>query len=206
MPGELSDRARKRPPVPADGADARVRVTMVAQGQREKPSPEASIVARLGMKVFYLRTRERKESQQEVAAAIGVRQATLSHVEQGVSVPSAALLLELSRYFDVTPTYLLDDDRGVLPLPSDRWSNRQALVTVGMWVEAPLESVDSQPNGKVLVPLLPGQRFFDEEARRIHGAGARAAVQLTGDRAQQEKTLQRELQGELRAHPQRRGR
>lgn len=197
---------------PARGAE-RPEVSFPAQARldypRRRPDPappaEAPVVARLGMKLFYLRTRERRESQQVVAASLGVRQATLSHIEQGVSVPTAALLLELSRYFDVTPTFLLDDERGVLPLPSDRWRNRHALVTVGMWVAAPMETLDSQPDGTVLVPLLPGQQFLDEEARRAQGAGTRALAELAADRGQQEKALQRVLQGELRTHPLRRG-
>src|SRR5690606_24196595 len=56
-------------------------------------------VAKLGLKVFYLRTREKRWSQQQVADALGVRQATLSHIEQGRSLPNCALLRALCEFF-----------------------------------------------------------------------------------------------------------
>ena len=112
-------------------------------------------MARIGLKIFYLRTRVRQLSQQKMADAIGIRQATLSNIEQGISQPTTPLLLELCKYFDVTPTYLVDDARGVQPLPSERWSQRNALVAVGMWIEAPRVDVVDRGDGNVLCPLLP---------------------------------------------------
>ncbi len=37
-------------------------------------------VARIGAKLYYLRTRERRLSQQQAADGLGIRQATLSHL------------------------------------------------------------------------------------------------------------------------------
>jgi transcriptional regulator with XRE-family HTH domain len=169
-------------------------------------------LARIGLKLFFLRTREREQSQQQVADALGIRQATLSHIEQGRSLPACELLLTLARFYDVTPTFLLDDGRGVLPLPSERWRNRNALATTGMWVEAPRDRIVSTRDGKALCPLLPGEAFYDDDAAQLR-AGERgvAGVQQEVASAQAarhalEQELVRALQGELRAHPQRRRR
>ena len=51
-------------------------------------------MTRIGLKIFYLRTREQRLSQAQLAKALGIRQATLSHVEQGISLPSCTLLLQ----------------------------------------------------------------------------------------------------------------
>lgn len=169
-------------------------------------------MARIGLKLFYLRTRERELSQQHVADALAIRQATLSHIEQGQSLPACELLLALARFYDVTPTFLLDDARGVLPLPSERWRNRNALATTGMWVEAPRESVITTKDGKALCPLLDGEAFYDDDAaqlRRGEGGTAGVAQEVAGAQAARhklEQELLRALQGELRAHPQRRRR
>ena len=133
-------------------------------------------MARIGLKIFYLRTRVRQLSQQKMADAIGIRQATLSNIEQGISQPTTPLLLELCKYFDVTPTYLVDDARGVQPLPSERWSQRNALVAVGMWIEAPRVDVVDLGDGNVLCPLLPKEAFYDEEAKAEREKQSRRTV------------------------------
>jgi len=166
-------------------------------------------LARLGLKIFYLRTRERKLSQQAVADSMGVRQATLSNIEQGVSLPSAPLLLELCKFYDVTPTFLVDDDRGVVPFPTERWRLRDALVTVGMWVEVSKDDVVHLGDGKLLCPLKPGESFYDDDARRAREKAGRGRSQrelkaLFADREDEEKSLVRALNGELRTHPRRR--
>lgn len=166
-------------------------------------------MARLGLKIFYLRTRERKLSQQAVADSMGVRQATLSNIEQGVSLPSAPLLLELCKFYDVTPTFLVDEDRGVVPLPSERWRLRDALVTVGMWVEASSDEVVRLEDGKLLCPLRPGESFYDDEARHAREKSGRGKSQrelkaLFDTREDEERSLVRALNGELRTHPRRR--
>jgi transcriptional regulator with XRE-family HTH domain len=163
------------------------------------------------MKVFYLRTRERNLSQQAVADAMGVRQATLSNIERGQSMPSAALLVELCKFYDVTPTFLLDEERGVVPVTSERWSLRDALATVGMWVEASRDALVELPDGKVLCPLESGEEFYDEDARRVRQSNGHPAGRAEMDahldaRREQETALEQVLERELRTHPRRRGR
>ena len=162
-------------------------------------------MARIGLKIFYLRTRVRKVSQQQMAGELDIRQATLSNIERGLSLPSTPLLVELCRYFDVTPTYLIDEDRDILPLPSERWSIRNSLVTVGMWIQAPKKSVVDLGDGKLLCPLLPGEPFYDEEAKERRAADQPQEA-LAKRRRREERALLRALQGELREHPQRRRR
>lgn len=165
-------------------------------------------MARIGLKVFYLRTRVRDISQQQLADDLGIRQATLSNIERGTSLPTMPLLLELCKYFDVTPTFLIDEERGVVPLPSDRWSLRNSLVTAGMWIEVPKRSLIDLGAGKVLCPLLPGEAFYDDEARqqRVKDKRVKVLEALYDARRSQERALVRALKGELQAHPQRRRR
>lgn len=167
-------------------------------------------MARLGLKIFYLRTREQRLSQQQLARALGIRQATLSHVEQGSSLPNCTLLLQLCRFFDVTPTYLLDDERDVVPLPTERWGLRNALVTVGMWIEVPEDAVVETADGKLLCPLQPKEAFYDQEAMELRAqkskrAQGRAAInRLRRRRRDASEELASELKRELRTHPRRR--
>lgn len=162
-------------------------------------------MARFAHKLFYLRTREREISQARLAHDLGIRQATVSCLEQGLSQPTGPLIVELSKYFDVTPTYLLDDDRGVIPMRTDRWSMRNALVTAGMWVEAPSQALVPLPQGKTLCPLLPGEGFYDDEAKQIREAlqgDEVTGVAMRHRRAakkRQEHALIRSIRTELRA-------
>ena len=98
-------------------------------------------MASLGLKLFYLRTREKKLSQKDVAAQLGVRQATISNLEQENTAPHWALVVELCQFYDVTPTFLSDDARGVVPLPTERWGLRNALVTLGMSIEVAPDAI-----------------------------------------------------------------
>ena len=164
-------------------------------------------MARLGLKVFYLRTRELRLSQQEVAERMGVRQATLSNIERGVSLPSAPMVLELARFYDVTPTYLLDEDRGLTPRPTERWRLRNALVTVGMAIEGPRAMARDLDGEALLVMLEPGARFYDSEACdvRVRSNGDPAAVpRLVEERRQRDDQLEETLEAELKLHPRRR--
>lgn len=164
-------------------------------------------MAGLNLKLFWLRTREKALSQQAVADALEVRQATISHLERGQSMPNAALLLRLCRFFDVTPTWLLDEARGIPPLPTERWAMRDALLTVGMWVEAPAKSVVRLRDGAVLCPLLPEAAFYDDEAAEIRRSGKgeraiRAAIaELAAQRAELDARLADELAAEQAVHP-----
>jgi transcriptional regulator with XRE-family HTH domain len=161
-------------------------------------------LARIGLKIFYLRTRVRRISQQEMADVLGVRQATLSHIERGTTLPTYALLLELCRFFDVTPTFLMDDERGVIPATSDRWSMRGALLTAGMWIEAPRDRLIGLGDGRVLCPLLPGENFHDEDAKEARLREKAEVDRLAEERDALERLLVRTMQGELRRHPRRR--
>lgn len=169
-------------------------------------------MASLALKLYYLRTRERGLSQDAVANAVGIRQATLSHIEQGLSQPSCEVLLALCRYYDVTPTWLLDEERGLVPLPTERWRNRNALVTVGMWVESPEDSLVPASDGKVLTPLLPSEAFYDQEAAELRRRATlprqieHAMQELATERARLERELARALRKDQRAPPERRAR
>ena len=167
-------------------------------------------MARLGLKLFHLRTRVRRLSQQQLADELGMRQATLSHIERGQSLPQLPLLLLLCQFFDVTPTWLLDDARGFEVLPSDRWSMRHGLLTTGMSVECSEDALEDLGESKRLLRLGEGLSFYDEEAatvRRDAGGAAEAAKQLgerRSQRADEEDALIQELEAELQKHPRRR--
>lgn len=167
-------------------------------------------MVRIGLKIYYLRTRVLTISQARLAEELGVRQATISHIERGRSEPTVALLLAICRFFDVTPTYLIDPDRGLPLRPGDRWSLRDALVTVGMWIEAPEDALSPAGEGKVFVPLLPDQSFYDEEAleavrdlpsskKRLRHLDQRIREDLS--RSQE---LEQQIEAELAQHPRRR--
>ena len=76
------------------------------------------------LKLYYLRTREKKMTQKKVATQLAIRQATLSNLEQGSSMPSLDILLKLCKFYNVTPTWLLDDKAPLVPTPNDRWTAR----------------------------------------------------------------------------------
>lgn len=160
-------------------------------------------MVRLGLKVFYLRTRVCEMSQQELADTIGVRQATLSNIERGSAMPTLPLLIEFCRYFDVSPSYLIDDARGVEPRPTERWSARDGLVTSGMWVELDRKDSKLLPDGKLLCRLAAGARFYDDEARqRREAANASKQIKaLRASRRRKESALEKTLQHELEQHP-----
>jgi transcriptional regulator with XRE-family HTH domain len=164
-------------------------------------------VASLGLKLYYLRTREAKLSQQAAADALGIRQATLSHLERGRSMPNHDILRILCEFFDVTPTYLMDDARGVLPRITERWSQRDALLTTGMTLET---DPDRGEDGGLLIELHAGDAFYDAEAARVrraeaHPGRARAALErITAERDREEQELQAQLHAELDEHPRRR--
>lgn len=50
---------------------------------------------------------EKKLSQQALAKRLGINQTSLSKIECGSSTPDALLLVDLSRFFQVTTDYLL---------------------------------------------------------------------------------------------------
>lgn len=167
-------------------------------------------MASLGLKIYYLRTREKRISQREVAAALGVRQATISYVENDVTAPQWALLVNLCRFFDVTPTFLADERRGVVPHPTERWGLRDALATVGMWVEVSAEGMTELGDGRWLCKLEPGAGFYDDEAARVRERYKRpsalqgALEQLQEEHTNADRELERELKAERNSHGKRR--
>jgi transcriptional regulator with XRE-family HTH domain len=161
---------------------------------------------RLHLKLFYLRTRLKREAQGVTAKTLGVRPATMSHLEQGRSLPTLPMLLALCKHYDVTPTYLLDDERPIDPANRDRWSERDSVVARGNWLEVPEGAMVTTHDGVRLVAVQPGARFYDgsAQAQRMTCANAAAAKELEGglqntsrqrDR-ELEETLTRELMGQ----------
>lgn len=76
------------------------------------------------LKLYFLRTREKKMTQKKVATELAIRQATLSNLEQGSSMPSLDILMKLCEFYNVTPTWLLDDGAPLCPTANDRWTVR----------------------------------------------------------------------------------
>jgi DNA-binding XRE family transcriptional regulator len=120
---------------------------------------------RLHLKLFYLRTRLKREAQGVTAKTLGVRPATMSHLEQGRSLPTLPMLLALCKHYDVTPTYLLDDERPIDPASRDRWAERDSVVARGNWLEVPEGAMVTTHDGVRLVAVQPGARFYDASAQ-----------------------------------------
>lgn len=120
---------------------------------------------RLHLKLFYLRTRYKREPQGVTARVLGVRPATMSHLEQGRSLPTLPMLMALSRHYDVSPTYLLDDERPIEPQARDRWSERNNLIARGHWLEVPDGAAIRTNDGVLLCPVMSGSRFYDSTAQ-----------------------------------------
>jgi transcriptional regulator with XRE-family HTH domain len=161
---------------------------------------------RLHLKLFYLRTRVKREAQGVTAKTLGVRPATMSHLEQGRSLPTLPMLLALCKHYDVTPTYLLDDERPIDPASRDRWAERNDVVARGNWLEAADGAIVTAHDGARLVAVQPGARYYDASAQAqrmtcANGAAAKeleASLQTAGrlrDR-ELEETLTRELLGQ----------
>lgn len=158
---------------------------------------------RLHLKLFFLRTRVKREAQGVTAKILGVRPATMSHLEQGRSLPTLPMLLALCQHYDVSPTYLLDDARGIEPQPRDRWSERDSLLARGHWVEVPEGSMVTTHDGVRLAAVQPGARFFDAaaQAQRMTCPNAAAAKDLEAGiksgAAQRDRELEDMLAREL---------
>ena len=135
---------------------------------------------RLHLKLFYLRTRHKREAQGVTAKTLGVRPATMSHLEQGRSLPTLGMLLALCKHYDITPSYLLDDERPIEPGPADRWTGRNASVAPGAWVEVPQGAVVKTNDGMLLCPVMQGARAYDSsaQAQRLLCRGAEDIGQL----------------------------
>lgn len=151
---------------------------------------------RLHLKLFYLRTRYKREPQGVTARVLGVRPATMSHLEQGRSLPTLPMLMALARHYDVTPTYLLDDDRPIEPQPRDRWTERNAIIARGHWLEVPDGAAIKTNDGILLCPVMGGARFYDStaQAERILCQSKDDAEHLQVELKEAESTRDRELE------------
>lgn len=158
---------------------------------------------RLHLKLFYLRTRLKREAQGVTAKTLGVRPATMSHLEQGRSQPTLAMLLALCKHYDVTPTYLLDDERPIEPAARDRWSERDNVVARGNWLEVAEGAMVSTHDGVRLVAVQAGARHYDAsaQAQRMTCTSPAAAKELVATlgaaAAQRDKELEDVLAREL---------
>lgn len=161
---------------------------------------------RLHLKLFYLRTRVKREAQGITAKTLGVRPATMSHLEQGRSQPTLPMLLALCKHYDVTPTYLLDDDRPINPTGRDSWGERGNVIARGDWMEIPEGAMVTAHDGARLVSVQTGARYYDAAAQtqRMTCSSPAAAKELEnsleaikteGDK-DLEETLIRELMGQ----------
>jgi transcriptional regulator with XRE-family HTH domain len=161
---------------------------------------------RLHLKLFYLRTRLKREAQGITAKTLGVRPATMSHLEQGRSLPTLPMLLALCKHYDVTPSYLLDDERPIDPASRDRWSERDGVVARGNWIEVPEGAMVTTHDGVRLAAVQAGARFYDAsaQAQRMtcpNGAAAKeleAGLQASAHKRDHEleEVLTRELMGQ----------
>lgn len=160
---------------------------------------------RLHLKLFYLRTRFKREPQGVTAKKLGVRPATMSHLEQGRSLPTLPMLDALCRHYDVTPTYLLDDARPIEPELRDRWSEREAQICRGDWLEVPDGAAIKAGDGTLLCPVMAGARFYDatQQAQRMLCQNSTDADELEKrideGSAERDRALDELLRGELMA-------
>ncbi len=154
---------------------------------------------RLHLKLFYLRTRFKREPQGVTARTLGVRPATMSHLEQGRSLPTLPMLLALCKHYDVTPTYLLDDERPIEPQTRDRWSERSALICRGDYLECPDGAAIKTADGMLLAPVMAGARFYDATAQtqRMLCHNKQEAIALERSLVQAEAGRDRELENML---------
>lgn len=158
---------------------------------------------RLHLKLFFLRTRVKREAQGLTAKTLGVRPATMSHLEQGRSQPTLPMLLALCNHYDVTPTYLLDDSRPINPSSHDRWDERDSVIARGDWLEVPEGAMVTTHDGVRLVAVQAGARSYDSsaQAQRMTCATAAEAKALEGGlaagKAARDKELEATLLGEL---------
>ena len=158
---------------------------------------------RLHLKLFFLRTRLKREAQGVTAKLLGVRPATMSHLEQGRSLPTLPMLVALCKHYDVTPSYLLDDDRPIDPHARDRWSERDHVVGRGNWLEVPEGAMVTTHDGARLVAVQPGARCYDAsaEAQRMTCPNAAAGKQrdqvLSAATSQKDRELEETLTREL---------
>ncbi|MEY4674209.1 MAG: Helix-turn-helix domain [Planctomycetota bacterium] len=155
---------------------------------------------RLHLKLFYLRTRVKREAQGVTARTLGVRPATMSHLEQGRSVPTIQMLHALCQHYDVTPSFLMDDDRPIEPQARDRWSERGNLIAKGSWLEVQEGALLTTNDGVRLAPIMHGARHYDAmaQAQRMGCGSQQSARELDAQLAHAGKQKDGELEEMLR--------
>lgn len=77
--------------------------------------------------------KQRKETQEQLADALGIKRSTYADYEQGKTEPTTGLLLKLSDHYTLTPNELLTIDLGT-PLFSERRSESPNLYHDGLRV------------------------------------------------------------------------
>ena len=154
---------------------------------------------RLHLKLFYLRTRYKREPQGVTARTLGVRPATMSHLEQGRSLPTLPMLMALCKHYDVTPSYLLDDERPIEPQPRDRLSERHNILCRGDWLEVPEGVAIHTADGMWLCPVMGGARYYDStaQAQRMLCQNRDEAERLQASLSQVESARDAELEDML---------
>lgn len=154
---------------------------------------------RLHLKLFFLRTRYKREPQGVTAKTLGVRPATMSHLEQGRSLPTLPMLMALCKHYDVSPTYLLDDDRGIEPQARDRLTESSSLIGRGDWLEVPDGAPIKTNDGVWLCPVMNGARFYDStaQAQRMLCQASEDAKALEATLADQHRERDQELEALL---------
>jgi transcriptional regulator with XRE-family HTH domain len=155
---------------------------------------------RLHLKLFYLRTRFKREPQGVTAKTLGVRPATMSHLEQGRSLPTLPMLMALSKHYDVTPTYLLDDRRPIEPRARDRLSEGDVVLGRGAWLEVPEGAAIKTVDGVWLCPVMAGAHSYDSttQAERMLCRTGEEAAKLEASLAAREIERDRKLEEVLR--------
>ncbi len=155
---------------------------------------------RLHLKLFYLRTRFTRDPQGVTAKTLGVRPATMSHLEQGRSLPTLPMLMALCKHYDVTPSYLLDDDRPLDPQPRDRLSESQSFPCRGDWLEVPEGAAIKTADGLLLCPVMAGTRHYDStaQAQRMLCRTTEDAAKLLRSLRDAERDRDRDLEEMLR--------
>jgi hypothetical protein len=106
------------------------------------------------------------------------------------------MLLALCKHYDVTPTYLLDDERPIEPQTRDRWTERGALISRGDWLECPDGAAIKTADGMWLAPVMAGARFYDStaQAQRMLCHHKQEAISLERSLVQAESARDRELE------------
>lgn len=105
-----------------------------AMDKKEKEELTREVLIGLGNKILKLR-KERKLTLNKMAEEISMSPGLISQVERGVIAPSLETLLRISKFFGVSPAYLLDDitptENSVNACPVIHPNKRKVILTHG---------------------------------------------------------------------------